>query len=173
MGQRINFYKVPIKNYQKLKEYGNEAIYENDNDFEVERINIIEASGVEEMFDLMSENNQFKNEYIEDFNSNDDITYVFLAQEGLRILIEEINKNIAETMKYIMDIKNDETRLKKLENYVRMRLGFWINQYNIDLDLNNKDCVSNSWFKDYAIFDLVYLYKAFDFEKYKLIVTIG
>lgn len=108
--------------------------------------------------------------YFKDYNP-----YI-ISEDGFLEAIE-IYKN--KIISYWEDLKNDGaiqvlpfgielersdiTKEKKVERLIEDELFYWKNNYAINLD-RDKERITNSWMYEHEIFDLVRIYKTFDFD---------
>lgn len=115
---------------------------------------------------------EFKNlnKYLTDYfkeekiHSKLDQEYEFkqISKSGLLLIIEDYRIKISEQYKALIEegkIKhNDYTR------FIKGRINIWTCAYSKPYNIKNQDSIVDSWAYEYAIFELVRIYKAFDWE---------
>ena len=179
--------------YQELVDYLKEIkgesseIDDYDNGTSETYINFHELFGQKKIFEFgklyyedTSQKISSKGEFL--FTNNDTREYFenynpyIISEDGFLEAIE-IYKN--KIISYWEDLNNDGaiqvlpfgielerpdiTKEKKVERLIRNELFYWKNNYAINLD-RNKERITNSWMYEHEIFELVRLYKTFDFD---------
>lgn len=106
--------------------------------------------------------------------------FIILTKEGFLKLIDmyhekiaEFCKNQEESVKKLIEGKLDPYESAKLQDSMRFKTIEWTDKKKMDYlpyNLTDKDCLVNSWKYEYAIFELVNIYKKFNFEKDYLIL---
>ena len=100
---------------------------------------------------------------------------VICSKEDFLDVINNYKQQIIQYYEYLLEpAKNDsEVSIKdKQMTHITFRLQDWKNNYNlqpINTDLT-KDTICDSWLFEYAIFELVRIYKTFDWENDALIL---
>jgi len=97
----------------------------------------------------------------------DDCEFIIASKEFLESIIEDYKKYI---INFYTNIQNNSE--EKKEYYFKNKITEWVtlNPYNLDLD---NDTIVDSWKYEYAIFELVRIYKTFDWKNYLLIYSGG
>lgn len=115
----------------------------------------------------------FSNNELQEFYS--DYQPVICSKEDFLDVINIYKQQIIQYYEYLLEpAKNDsEVSIKdKQMTHITFRLQDWKNNYNlqpINTDLT-KDTICDSWLFEYAIFELVRIYKTFDWENDALIL---
>lgn len=114
--------------------------------------------------------NEKTNKYI-----TSDGEFFIIGPEGLESVINEYKKDIHEYYQKLR--KQDEKdimlrRVQSVESFLDEKIDLWSGKYNelLPIDMNKeKEEISQSWNKEYIIFELVRLYKTIDFNKHILV----
>lgn len=123
----------------------------------------------------------FENEDIQK-EFEDEQPYI-VTKEALKIAIEIYRNKIIESYEdcfkenvqlcdpfFHIPIKEvPKTIQEKCIEACRDYLNEWKKDWVLNLDLDKKECITNSWYYQYSIFNLVHLYKSIDFDKYDLL----
>ena len=96
---------------------------------------------------------------------------VICSQEDFLKAIESYRNNIVNYFKGLLesDVKSQEERCKYA---VKDKIERWSNEFGVcplNLDLSNSR-ITDSWLYEYAVFELVRLYKTFDWENNNLVL---
>ena len=106
-----------------------------------------------------------------------------ITKEGLKVIIEEFRKMVFShmekcktTMEKIIDNKEtEEDELNAVYNHFRGMVSEWSGKhvlpYRLDEDDECDGFIATSWKYEYAIFNLVYIYRTHDFDKDYLIYS--
>jgi hypothetical protein len=101
--------------------------------------------------------------------------FSILSKEGLKIIIEDYHNNIKNYYKEIIDNFEEKLKNDDIKNHFLHTLNNWDNPYCVlpyYLDEEHPDgVIVKSWIREYAIFNLVYIYKFFDWENDYLIYS--
>lgn len=90
---------------------------------------------------------------------------VICTQEDFLSVIHIYKQKIVDYYKGLLE-KDDETKAR----HIKGQLYEWVSGYcPINTDLT-KECITHSWLYEYSIFELVRLYKTFDFENIALVL---
>jgi hypothetical protein len=123
-------------------------------------------------------NRFFKNKTLND-SYNDESDLFRISQADLLELIhiyEEktlaFYKRKFDEVQALKDVKPEEA-LEIALNEIRFKISGWNNHGAIDTDLTKKSRIVNSWNYEYAIFDLLLLYKTVNFNSEVLFVRAG
>lgn len=94
-----------------------------------------------------------------------------LSKEGLGLIIEETRKEVESFLKTLLE-KED---IKDYKKYVERKLDEWQGKFGLKpyyLDQEKTDgAIVSSWDWEYSIFNLVYIYRFFDWENDYLIYS--
>lgn len=137
---------------------------------------ILWAEGTEVWLD-MPEEYKDNTKYFEELVIDEDCDYFEVTKEGLKIFIEKYREIIAKA--YKEGFKSDEERefnWPSLKSYDEEKMREWEHGLVYDLDVekgNHQFELATSWKYEYTIFNLIAVYKLFDFENYKLIIIGG
>jgi len=94
---------------------------------------------------------------------NDDWLFVKTTKEGFAQIIEKYRKNTEKYYKNLYeDINSTPPKTKKIKVHIASILNEW-RRGIIDISNNNPQ-ITKSWKYEYAIFELIRLYKTFDWE---------
>jgi hypothetical protein len=119
-----------------------------------------------DIFTLSSTNDHFNDE---------DGEFYIIGMDGLKAIIESYHKKIADYYKSIINPDPKDVQIgwhTTPEQHIRSQLSEWDNEFckPYDLDLNSDEIVS-SWKFEYAIFELVRIYKTVDETKHLICIT--
>lgn len=99
-----------------------------------------------------------------------DYEFMEIKKEGLKSIIEEYAEYVANYYEKLLiadeiEVFEGQTVEKKCVNAIKSKLKTWKNDYCIpyNLDEEDKNLVS-SWEYEHSIFDLVRIYKTFDWD---------
>lgn len=97
----------------------------------------------------------------------DEYDFWIVSKKFLKNIIEEERKFIEEWYSKKAEEREEVLRQQQREMATEWGAGEWIKSpYNLDI---NKSELVSSWKREYQVFDLVRIYKTFDFEKNFLI----
>lgn len=176
MGYRVRLGQIPKevkekvvgKTYKEVVEiFGTTAIYR-------------ELEGYEQLYEIgkyvdYSEGREpfFDFDVYEEVESEFDI----LTKEGLAIIIDKYRIGIADYYKEMHEkmLSLTPAVIREVQNHFRSYTQEWDDSYDIKpyyLDEEKSDGeISSSWKSEYAIFNLVYIYRTFDWDKNYLIYS--
>lgn len=108
----------------------------------------------------------------------EDYAFVSLSAEDFKLIIEAYVRKITDYFQYLLDPKpnpilNNKIDKEKLwEHTIQNKLESWQRvKFAPVLDLNlDNPCITRSWEYEYAVFELVRLYKTFDWENTALVL---
>lgn len=186
MGWRVSWYKAdknePIKFI--TEDYGDGETYTYP---EVNGECVANNQGTEFWLKL-KDDEEFKKE-IECLKEDDDCDYYSITKEGFKQIILAYRERIIEYHKQALENEEDPTLIEKdwgrcsdtPKSLIESELREWQASYKdkndelhyFNIDLTDKDRVSGSWKYKYAIFDMIYVYKTFDWENYVMVVYGG
>ena len=96
-----------------------------------------------------------------------------INQDGLLSIIGWYHGQISDYFQELEKASNDLTGMRDkyeknenfIKNYFRSKSNEWGNNFNLTpYDLKREDTLISSWLYEYGIFELVKIYKEFDFE---------
>lgn len=104
----------------------------------------------------------------------EDYDHLVLTEEGLLCAIEWQKNKVISIYKDLMREKSENkfdkrTQEQRLKTHVNDYLSWWEHGFVLDLR-KEKPNVSASWIYEHTIFDLVRIYKTFDWDKYCLML---
>lgn len=177
MGYRNYIGKITKKNYDKVKDLKKEEIFKEDEvlEFDKDFVELIELGKYRDIID---------EKFCKPFFSNKetqaeiliDQEYFIVGKEYILSLIKEFKDRVNYHLNKIKDaIKNKD--ISKIQNLLNSELSFKI----LDLeDIDNSTIIENknllirdSWLYEYSMFQLIYIYKTFDWENDLLIYYGG
>ena len=182
MGYRYYFYKVKLKDVNRIKDLSLnelEEIFYNKNDEYYDFDKVIDKKEIFEFGKLYLDNTAeliYSTSVPLFFNS--DVMRVFeyyhpyvAGKKGLLKAIEIYQYKIIEYLEDCMLDTYDEfgrrpeTSKEKIEEDIVDRWKYWKSKDVLNLNEENKELVTNSWLYEYSIFNLVHLLKTIDWEK--------
>lgn len=188
MGWRVSWYKADKENPITVK-------YDEVEGYDMVTINgkrIMYDQGTDVWCDLSLKNEEFKNE-IKCLHEDPDCDYFSITKEGFKMIILEYRKKVIENLKKLIEVHKNP-KLKDKSDYWRIdgnilrimeeELHTWEFNYptddgdiryeNICLHKSKDEFgISSSWTYKYAIFDMIEVYKYFDWKNYTMVVYGG
>jgi hypothetical protein len=184
MGWRVSLYKAD-KNEPVKIEYS-----------EGEKYPEVNINGEQIIYDCatdvwcyLKQNSEEFNKEIVNLYDNPDCDYYTISKAGFKMLVLEFRRRIINYLEKVMYIHEhpDEKdsieywRTDDLEDYVKGELIYWKSEWDgydgekeySELNFKNPYLVSGSWRYRNAIFDMVHIYKVFDWENYSMVVFGG
>lgn len=182
MGYSIKLAKISIKEYEEIKKWKFKELvehYSEDNDEDYLYIGDI----VDRFYELGDFNTDMvKNETSQFFlnkqthNKMFDYSVGILSKKGLEIIIDYYSNLVAsfykeeyESLHNVLIKNKEDSNVFKLLRSLESKKEIWkddIKPYN----LKDQDTLTDSWKYEYAIFQLVYIHKTFNFKKNLLII---
>ena len=131
---------------------------------------------------LIKQEEEFRKEIV-CLHKHPDCDYYSITKKGFEMIILAFRKKVINWMEHIIKSENDEKYKGCLMGEWEMELRKWKSEWEnpeqerisyseIDLS-NNKWKVSGSWSYKYGIFDLIHVYKLFDWENDMMVVYGG
>ncbi len=189
MGYRHYFYSVPktqIEEIKKCKTNNEFCDWAESKGYEVERYEgenpycavykigkeIYEFGKYVDWAFKMQEKNEciFESEELKERYC--DYQPVICSKDDFLVAINEYKQNIINYYKSLLEEEEGVPIEYKCKRHIKNQLGEWQNNFGIcpiDTDLT-RQCINRSWLYEYAIFELVRLYKTFDFENDTLVL---
>lgn len=183
MGWRVSWYKADKQ--QPLIITKREDGYE---EVEINGTPIYYDQGTDAWIDLKN-NPDMQNEF-KCLKEDPDIDYYSITKEGFKQIILYYRQKVIKYLKKSIELhknpdlkcKSDYYFVKPLLDIVEEDLREWeqewgsksgtISYSNIDLK-DNSNYISSSWTYKYGIFDMIYLFKTFDWENNELVIYGG
>ena len=169
MSWRVSFYRANKEQPLIIKQT-DEDDYE---DVDINGEEIINNEGTQVWQD-MSEEERNNHDLFVDLRPDDEDWDIFLVtKKGLELFIRKYEKENAEMFKNLMNPSDAEWEQVK-EGYFRRKFFEWSQHFAVERDLDKIEFkVTNSSYWEYTVFNLIHLYKSFDFEKYALVLWGG
>lgn len=187
MSWRVSWYKADKT--EPLKITIDKDGYE---DIDINGVMVANNNGTEFWRELKCENKDFQKE-IKCLKEHPDCDFYSITKEGFKMIILAYRQRIIDYTKASIDLfEHPEDKGKKqhlftqdLLKMVKSELNEWEHYYkdersgetiyfNIDLSKDkNTFGISNSWMYKYAIFDMIEIYKYFDWENDLMVVCGG
>jgi hypothetical protein len=108
----------------------------------------------------------------------DEEEFDILSKEGLAAIIEEFRNDVFEYYSDLLTavssnpVAANAGIIEHMSSYASEWEGKWLKPYYLDESDDHKDgAIVHSWKKEYAIFNLVYIYQTFDWENDFLIIS--
>lgn len=188
MGWRVSWYKADKNQPLLIKHHAKEEYGDEWDEIDINGECLINNSGTEFWIDL-KHNKDFKDE-IKCLKEHPDIDYYSITKDGFKQIILSYRQRIIDYMKASIDLyehpEEKESRkhwfTEDVVDLMRDELREWEYSYEnndgsthyfcIDLS-DNKNRVSGSWKYKYGIFDMISVYKNFDWENDLMVVFGG
>lgn len=184
MGWRVSLYKA---NKEKPL-----TINYNDGDkYPLISINgqlIVSDTATDVWCHLKDTNEDFKKEIINLYENNDN-DYYSITKEGFKMMILDFRRRIIEYMEKSLDLykhpeeKNSEKHwfttdlASSFKHELMCWKSEWLNEkgekHYSELNFDNPNVISGSWMYKNGIFDMMFIYKTFDWENYTMVVYGG
>jgi hypothetical protein len=171
MGYRNYFYSLPIEDYEKIKDLdqkGLKKLYGDENDDDdyfwvMDITNLKEVYGFGKYCDF-DISHTLSNFFTDSIMNDNDMEFEFANRETFRLIIENYVEKIKLMYKELID-KNDPNELLSHVKSMNME---WLHEFAVDL---NRDVpsITSSWKYEYGLFELIRIYKTFDFKTHVLI----
>lgn len=186
MGYRHYLYKIKIDELNKIRNMTNSDLYiytksdEEDNywsPLDLFRGNCIYCLGdIDNKLYKTLEKNRIDEIFIKDEVKEKMKEYDngILNAEGFLEILKLYKEHILNYFKNLLkdgyeeSWRDDETSSEKLKGHIeeKIRMITDCNEYDFDLD---KEQITDSWFFEYALFELIRLYKTIDWKNYKVV----
>lgn len=160
-----NFNKKELNKYFGEEPDGYVGPYDIVKNNELHELGKYVEFGDEKFFFPFFENKKLQKYY------NDDGEFVIVKKEFLKHIIEHYTKIVKENYQKLIDgITNenvDEIPQKKAEElylHIRGNAIEWLQLTPYDLGREDDPSITTSWKYEYAVFELVRIYKSFDWE---------
>lgn len=135
---------------------------------------ILWAEGTEIWLD-MSDEDKHNPLYFKELWEDEDCDYYEVTKAGVAKFIEGYRQIIVKA--YKEGLKSDEERefnWPSISNYDNEKMWEWDKELVYDLESSSHEFeLATSWKYEYTIFNLIAVYKLFDFDSHKLIVIGG
>lgn len=113
-----------------------------------------------------------------------DYGFALLAKDDFKVVIEAYRQKIVEWFTYLLNpdesridsnkLSKEERKHLEWEHEIKDKLEKWSGKYFdiLPIDLNeNRERITGDWSYEYAIFELVRLYKVFDWENNEIVLV--
>ena len=187
MGYNYHLAKLSKTKYEKIKSYSMEQLHKMVKDEDC----VYMGDVVNEFYDLGSDLDLkplkpflkpvFTNKKTHYEMSTGENQFSILTQEGFAKLIDMyhdlVAKHCQETEKKVAKLISgnlDAWETQKLQNELESKTKEWTDKSKMNYrpyNLKDPETLVGSWKYEYAIFQLVYMYKTFDFKKNVLFLT--
>jgi hypothetical protein len=169
MGYRNYLCSIPKTTYKEVKNLTQKELYAKykmDDYFDSRKL-----SGFNELFELGKyfefQNGKKKKFFINKMDFEEDVEFSIVNKKFFLNIIEFYRKKIVKIYKSLK-VENED----KKNYYFNQKISEWGNKlgkpYNIDL---STDRIVESWLYEYEIFELVRIYKLFDWKNNLLLFT--
>lgn len=187
MGWRVSWYRADKEEPLKVitEDCGDGETYTY---AEINGVCVANNQGTEFWQQLKYSDEDFKKE-IKCLLEDDDCDYYSITKEGFKRIILSYRERIIEYHKQAIENEKDPTLIENdfgrfSDTPIRLiesELLEWESCYKGDngetcyfcIDLSDKPRVSGSWKYKYGIFDMIYVYKHFDWDNYTMVVYGG
>lgn len=167
MGWRVSFYKAdrerPI------------IVNEPDDDGNGKQINgeeLLNNEGTVIWTEEITEEQKNNPELFSKLIDDEDCDYYNVTKSGLELFIQKYREHIINM--YEGFLKEDEASRFSLQRYAKRKHFMWSHGLVLNMWKNYDHIgVTTSDLWEYTIFNLIYLYRNFDFENYKLVLYGG
>lgn len=175
MSWRLNWYKADKENPLKIIKEDN-GVNKNFEYAEVNGETLLCSEGTEIWESMTSEQRNNRDLFIE-LLKHDELDYFEVTKKGLALFIEKYRERVVSV--YEEALKSDEERewnYPNVKQYHEQKLWEWQKDLIYDLRPEMNDVpynITTSYKYEYSIFNLIAIYKFFDFENYKLVICGG
>lgn len=161
MGWRVNWYECPkdINPIKLIQTEDGEVV-----DFDIIGKEILGNEGTS-IWKIIRNREDFKKE-ITCLYPDEDFDIYAISKEGLRLIILEYKKVVTEHFEEIYQTKDQF----EMEQYFRKKVFEWSGGWAVKEDLDDDFTVTRSGLFEYTIFNLVNLYKLFDWNNKQLVI---
>lgn len=123
------------------------------------------AFKMQEKNDSIFDSEELKEQYV-------DYEPVLCSQEDFLFAINEYKQNIINYYKSLLEEEEGVPIEYKCKRHIKNQLGEWQNNFGIcPIDTNlERQTINRSWLYEYSIFELVRVYKTFDWENNSLVL---
>lgn len=169
MSWRVSFYKADKQHPLVFSEPEEDSYVSVD----VNGEEIINNEGTQ-VWQSMSQEERDNEELFICLKPDDEDFDIFqVTKKGLELFIRKYEKENAEMFKNLANPPDADWELTR-EEYFKHKMWEWSMHLTVEKDLDkNSYKVTNSSYWEYTIFDLIHLYKTFDFDKYALVLWGG
>lgn len=171
MSWRVSYYKAnkekPVTLVEDKDEETGELIGTY---YEVNGEMIINNEGTQIWLDEITDEQKKNPELFTEIVEDEDCDYFLVTKAGLRLIIEKYRENI---IKLFEGQLAQDPEYGTCEQYTKRKLWSWKHNLEINLDYDKHIGVTTSSLWEYTIFNLIYLYRNFDFDNYVLVLYGG
>jgi len=171
MGYRNYFYSLPIEDYEKIKDLDQKGLKElyGDKDDDDDYFWVMDIANLKEVYEFgkycdFDISHTLCNFFTDSKMNDSDMEFEFANRETFRLIIDNYIEKVKSMYKELVD-NNDPNELL---NHIKSLNSEW--QHNFAVDLNrDTPTITSSWKYEYGLFELIRLYKTFDFKTHVLI----
>ena len=171
MGYRNYFYSLPIEDYEKIKDLDQKGLKElyGDKDDDDDYFWVMDIANLKEVYEFgkycdFDISHTLCNFFTDSKMNDSDMEFEFANRETFRLIIDNYIEKVKSMYKELVD-NNDPNELL---NHVKSMNMEWSHDFAVDLDRDNPE-ITSSYKYEYGLFELVRLYKTFDFKTHVLI----
>ena len=170
MSWRVSFYKADKKQPLIIKEDDNSEYPE----VEINGVQIINNEGTKVWQYDITEEEKNNPELFVKLRDDFDCDYYEFKKKGLELFIRKYEELIINEFKELYNTPEEEDLKEHFKSYLRRKVWEWGSHLAIEKDLDKDPYrVNNSSWFEYTIFNLIHLYKTFDFDNYRLVLWGG
>lgn len=169
MGWRLHWYKadkdIPIK-------FEQEDVMEDEGYPYVNGERLLWCEGTDIWLDEVSDEDKQNPDFFVKLYSGFEMTFYEVTKKGLELIIDKYKERIIKVFEEGMKPEKErDSFYPSLEEYAKQKIYFWKTdlqfRYEKHTDKNEVSAFSGY---EYCIFNLISIYKNFDFENHKLII---
>lgn len=171
MGYRNYFYSLPVEEYEKIKNLNKKELkelyggFDSDDDYfyiyDIPSLKQVYEFGKYCDFDISHTLCSF---YGDSSMEDSETEFEIANRETFRIIIEHYIERVKSLYKNLIE-KNNHL---ELFDHVKSMGMEWTHDFAVNLD-RETPVITSSWKYEYSIFELIRIYKNFDFKNYVLI----
>lgn len=170
MSWRVSFYKADKKQPLIIKEDDNPEYPE----IEINGVQIINNEGTKVWQYDITEEEKNNPELFVKLRDDFDCDYYEFKKKGLELFIRKYEELIINDFKELYNTPEEDDPKEHFKRYLRRKVWEWGQHLTIEKDLDKDQYrVNNSDWFEYTIFNLIHLYKTFDFDNYCLVLWGG
>ena len=171
MGWRVSYYQAvkdePLRLEKEIDESTGEVVSEY---YEINGQMIINNEGTEIWLYDITEEQKSNSELFEKLADDPDCDYYKVTKTGLELIISKYRERIIKMFKGMLD---KDPEFGTTDQYAKRKLWMWEHGLELNMKYDKSLGVTTSSFWEYTVFNLVYLYRNFDFENYNLVLYGG
>jgi hypothetical protein len=173
MGYRNYFYSLPVEEYEKIKNLNKKELKElykgKDLDDDDDYFYIYDIPSLKQVYEFgkycdFDISHTLCSFYGDSSMEDGDTEFEIANRETFRIIIEHYIEKVKLLYKNLIE-KNDH---QELFDHVKSMGMEWTHDFAVNLH-RETPVITSSWKYEYSIFELIRIYKNFDFKNYVLI----